>query len=279
MIRIGPLQVSKTTLFHTLKYSIYLLLAIDAWQYFQEDYAASRQILGEEWNYERLVGSFAVTIDVTSWLVLLLCFEVETGWLAPEKVRGWVSWLLHGIRVVCYFFVLSSYYGYIAKYLLLTHSQPFGGEVCALVGQDYTWLKKLDEYPPLTAEVCRKLQDLPLVQIAGTHIVAAPARLEEARFMAWIDVLYATTWLAVIAILELDVYLKERGRLEGWTLKASEVTKAVLYLGLLGGAIFWGIKGEFLDFWDSFLWLAAFALIDLDVFGITGETSERLSPG
>ncbi len=272
MIRIGPLQVSKVALVHTLKYLIYFLLAIDAWQYFQADLAASRQILGEGFSYEKFVESFAITIDVTAWLVLLLCFEVETAWLAPERVRGWIAWVLHGIRVVCYFFVLSSYYGYIAKYLMLTHTVPLPvPDVCDLAGRGYTWLSELDEYPPLTGEVCQRLRDLSPVMVEGTRIVADPVRLEEARFMAWIDVLYATAWLAVIAVLELDVYLKERGRLQGWILRASELVKAVLYLGLLAGAVYWGIKGEFLDFWDSFLWLAAFVLIDLDVFGVGME--------
>ncbi|BCX88378.1 hypothetical protein MIN45_P0747 [Methylomarinovum tepidoasis] len=265
-------HLSKTTIFHTLKYLIYLLLAYDAWQYFQQDYAASRQILGAGFSYQQFVESFAITIDVTSWLVLLLCFEVETVWLPPERLRGWVSWLLHGIRVVCYFFVLSSYYGYIAKYLLFTHTAPLPvADVCELAGRGYTWLQGLDEYPPLDAASCQRLRELPLALIAGTRIVADLATLEETRFMAWVDVLYATTWLLVIAILELDVYLKERGKLKGWVLKISEIIKAVLYLGLLGGAVFWGLKGEFLDFWDSFLWLAAFVLIDLDVFGITAD--------
>ncbi len=272
MVKLGPLQIPKATLFHGLKYLIYLLLAIDAWQYFLEDYAASRQIQGAAFSYEKFVESYAITIDVTSWLVLLLCFEVETAWLAPEKVRGWISWLLHGIRVVCYFFVLSSYYGYIAKYLMLTHTMPLPvDDVCLLVGQGYSWLHELGEYLPLTEASCERLKDLPLVLIAGTRIVADLAALAEARFMAWVDVLYATAWLVVIAILELDVYLKEHGKLKGWILTASEAAKTVLYLGLLAGAIFWGVKGEFLDFWDSFLWLAAFVLIDLDVFGITAE--------
>ncbi len=267
------MALSRTTVFHTLKYLIYLLLAYDAWQYFQSDYAASRQILGGEPSYHKFVESFAITIDVTSWLILLLCFEVETAWLPPERIKGWVAWLLHGIRAVCYFFVLSSYYGYVAKYLLFTHTQPLPvADVCDLAGQGYTWLQGLDDYPPLDTESCRRLRELPLVLIAGTRIVADLATLEETRFMAWVDVLYATTWLLVIAILELDVYLKERGKLKGWILKASEATKTLLYLGLLGGAIFWGLKGEFLDFWDSFLWLAAFVLIDLDVFGITAES-------
>lgn len=35
---------------------------------------------------------------------------------------------------------------------------------------------------------------------------------------------------------------------------------------LLLAAIYWGIKGDFVDFWDAFLWLVAFIFIELNVF-------------
>ena len=31
-------------------------------------------------------------------------------------------------------------------------------------------------------------------------------------------------------------------------------------------AIYWGVKGDFVDFWDAFLWLVAFVFIELNVF-------------
>ncbi len=263
------MKLSRKTVFHLLKYLIFMLLAVDAWQYFLSDYQASRHLFSDRFSYHRFVESFAITIDVTSWLVLLLCFEIETAWLSADRIKGIVSWLLHGIRVICYFFVFSSYYGYIAKFLMLVHVVPFeSASLCDLVGSAYTWLQELDEYLPITSELCHQQGEETLVRLEGTKIVAALPQLQDARFMAWMDVLYATTWLLVIVILELDVYLKERNRLKGWILAASEICKAVLYLILFGGAVFWGIQGEFLDFWDSFLWLAAFILIDLDVFGM-----------
>jgi|GEM_PF-5108360 len=137
-------MAAKSNLYSFIKYLIYLLLAVDAYQYFLSDFETSRHVFSEGISYTGFVESFAITIDVTSWLVLLLCFEVETAWLPAEKIEGWVAWLL--------------------------------------------------------------------------------------------------------------------------------------YLILLGGAVFWGFKGEFLDFWDSFLWLAAFALIDLNVFGLTEGETQPLSP-
>lgn len=267
------LWMNKLTLFNLLKYLIYLLLIYDAYQYLQADFAGARHILVNGVTYHRLMESFAVTIDVTSWLVLLFCFELETAWIPPDRMKGMLLWGLHGVRVICYFFVLSSFYGYIAKYLMLAEAEPFAAaDLCALSGSGYTYLQALDEYLPLTSELCQQLKDVSLVKIQETSILADLEHLQDARLMALVDVIYAATWLLVVALLELDVYLKEHAGLKGWILRASEATKAFLYLVLLGGAIFWGIRGEFLDFWDAFLWLAAFALIDLNVFGLVDET-------
>ncbi len=265
--------LNKAGLFRLLKYTIYLLLMVDAYQYFLSDYAASRHIFETGVSFSEFAKAFAITIDVTAWLVLLLFFELETAVIPVDKMQGPLLWFLHGVRLICYFFVFSSYYGYLSKYWMFVNAVPFSvNDVCALIGSSYTYVAGLDEYLPITPETCQKLNQAPLMRLEGTHILADPERLKEARFMALVDVIYATVWLLVIAILEIDVYLKEHGRLKGWVLLASEITKAVLYLALLGGAVFWGIKGEFLDFWDSFLWLAAFALIDLNVFGLAEES-------
>jgi len=40
----------------------------------------------------------------------------------------------------------------------------------------------------------------------------------------------------------------------------------VLYTTLALAAVYWGIEGEFLDFWDAALWLFAFVFIELNVF-------------
>ena len=35
---------------------------------------------------------------------------------------------------------------------------------------------------------------------------------------------------------------------------------------LAGVAIYWGVVGDFVDFWDAFLWLAGFFIIELNIF-------------
>ena len=42
--------------------------------------------------------------------------------------------------------------------------------------------------------------------------------------------------------------------------------KVVFYTTLVVAAVYWGLKGDFLDFWDAALWLFAFVFIELNVF-------------
>ena len=60
---------------------------------------------------------------------------------------------------------------------------------------------------------------------------------------------------------------------EGFALAASNAAKVVLYSLLLVAAVYWGLKGDFVDFWDAFLWLVAFAFIELNIFEWRREES------
>ena len=75
-------------------------------------------------------------------------------------------------------------------------------------------------------------------------------------------------------MLEVDVWLQERNRFEGAALWISNASKFVLYSALLLAAIYWGIKGDFVDFWDAFLWLVAFIFIELNIFEWREEVKE-----
>jgi hypothetical protein len=87
------------------------------------------------------------------------------------------------------------------------------------------------------------------------------------NILLWLDVVNSAVWLLVVLVLELDVRLQARGRWQDATLMASNALKPALYTLLLLAAIYWGIKGDFVDFWDAFLWLLAFVFIELNLFG------------
>ena len=70
--------------------------------------------------------------------------------------------------------------------------------------------------------------------------------------------------------------LQLRGALTGMLLRLSSVLKFITYAVLLGAAVYWGFAGNFIDFWDAFLWLVAFVFIELNVFQ-WHEESDRLA--
>lgn len=54
----------------------------------------------------------------------------------------------------------------------------------------------------------------------------------------------------------------------------STCAKDALYAVLLAVAIYWGIFGTLLDFWDAFPWIAAFVFIERNVFASERESAE-----
>ncbi len=140
-------------------------------------------------------------------------------------------------------------------------------DTCALQGGSWSWTVTLDEYVEITAANCAQFgHQLPLYTFTDVPAVVDLNGLVEIRRLAWVDVINSAVWLLVVLILEIDVRLQEHGRLQGLALTASNTTKFVLYSALLLAAIYWGVKGDFVDFWDAFLWLVAFVFIELNIF-------------
>ena len=87
------------------------------------------------------------------------------------------------------------------------------------------------------------------------------------------------TWLVIVAILEVDVILQLKGKFTGNAFKFSQLLKLVLYSILFACAVYWGFNGEFIDFWDAFLWLLAFFFIEMNIFEWHKETEQEQHVG
>jgi hypothetical protein len=99
----------------------------------------------------------------------------------------------------------------------------------------------------------------------------------------WVDLLNAVTWLLVCAVLAYDVYSPgDYGGLE-WRLRNG--TKTGLYAVLVAVALWWGYEGlqegaglaGLLDFYDAALWIACFAVIEMNVFDYERPEEPALS--
>lgn len=84
----------------------------------------------------------------------------------------------------------------------------------------------------------------------------------------WLDVLNLGLWIAVVALLELEV----RGPGLVARYRASFSAAAVaLYAGLSCVALAWFWLGYRFDAYDAVLWLIAFAALELDVLGLKAK--------
>ena len=262
-------------IFTLFKYTIYLLLAWNAFLFFQEDFAASAVTFGDHVNWRNFVEAYSAFIDTTAWLVLLLLFELETAVIPDEKLRGWLKWFLMAVRAGCYFFIVYAFYGYAYKFGVITDLSPFNvSDVCALVGGDWNYVVDLDDYPPLDASACAMLQGADLLRINDTYIIGTRAALDSAYGLAVIDIVNAGTWLIIVVLLEAEVWMQLRDLLTPRILKTAKYLKGLFYFLLLLCAVYWGFEGTFLDFWDAFLWLVAFVFIEMNIFRWHEETEE-----
>lgn len=263
-------------IFTVFKWTVYLLLAWNAVQFFQEDLAASAETFGNNITWRNLVEAYSATIDTVAWVVLLLIFEFETAIIPDEKLKGRLSWFLLAVKSACYFFIVYAFYGYISKYFVITGLVPFNiADVCSLVGTDWNYVVDLDDYPPIDAVACATLQGQELLQVSGTEIIGTREALDSAWGLAVIDIINAGTWLVIVALLQLEVLLQLGDRLTDRMLSAGKYLKGILYLILFLAAAYWGFEGSFLDFWDAFLWLVAFIFIELNIFQWHEEVEEE----
>lgn len=100
-------------------------------------------------------------------------------------------------------------------------------------------------------------------------LVVAWACVDYALQREWLDFANAATWLAVVLALELEVRVPPRRR--GFHAARRAVTW-MLYTALGGFVVAWlllggaEVDGAWLDAWDAALWLAAFVVIELNLF-------------
>ncbi len=272
----GWLRANRHHLFRAFKYTIYCLLAWNVFLFFQEDLAASAETFGDTVSWRNVVEAYSATIDTAAWVVLLLLFELETAVIPDAKLKGNLKWALLAIRAVSYFFIVYAFYGYIYKYGVVSNLLPFTyDDLCSLAGGAYTYIDTLDEYLPLDAAACLALQGQALVQIEGTQIIGTAEAATAALRLAMVDIVNAGDWLIIVVLLEVEVFLQIREMLTDRMIATGKWVKGFFYLILFGAAAYWGVLGDFLDFWDAFLWLVAFIFIELNIFQWHEEVEEQ----
>jgi hypothetical protein len=273
------LTISRDTLFQFFKYVVYAFLAMNIYWFFAEEFLAAKLLYPNGVGLLDIIGGYNATIDTAAWVVLLLMFELETYVLEDDHFTKPVTWSLHGLRAICYTFIVYAFYGYITSLASVQAIAPMTGvtDLCSLVGQEWSYSIDFEEYTAITAANCSTFSTATaFLQFDDARAVVDAAGHEAIIGLAWIDVINAAVWLLVVVVLEVDVRLQERNLYEGWALRSSSILKVILYSALLYAAIYWGVKGDFVDFWDAFLWLVAFVFIELNIFEWREEANEEL---
>jgi hypothetical protein len=275
------LRANSSRLFQLFKYVVYALLSFNVFVFWSEEVLAAAVQFPGGVSIANLIDAYAATIDTAAWVVLLLMFELETYVLDDDQFSPAVTRTLQGIRALCYTFIIYAFYGYVVNLTFLYQATALSGvgDICSLVSGGWSYAIDLDEYAQLTASNCGGFSDATTyLRFAGMPAVVDASGLQAIQYLAWVDVINAAVWLLVVVVLEIDVWLQERNRYEGHLLRISNAAKFILYSLLLLAAIYWGVKGDFVDFWDAFLWLVAFVFIELNVFEWRQEVNESAIP-
>ncbi|MDA0705437.1 MAG: hypothetical protein O2907_08455 [Proteobacteria bacterium] len=261
------MTLTRRQIFQAFKYAIYTLLTLNIFLFFFEESAAAQLQFDGGVGLSRIIEAYASTIDTLAWVVLLLMFELETSLLEDHHFTKRVVLTLQTMRIATYVFIVYSFYGYIANLTFFDGVAPLAdvSDLCTLADH-WTYASGLDEFVAITSENCAAFSSATaFYQLPGMSTVVDSTDLASNKMLAWVDVINSAVWLLIVLVLEIDVRLQEHDRYLGTALKASNASKVVMYLVLLLAAIYWGLKGDFVDFWDAFLWLVAFFFIELNV--------------
>ena len=262
------MTISRYTLYQVFKYALYAFLMVNVGWFFLEEHAANELLYPDGVRPGDIYDAYVATIDTAAWVVLLLMFELETYILEDRHFTKTVKVTLHALRVICYALIVRAFFGYVGNLLSVSDVSVLAGisDLCTLVRDGWSYSHGFEEYTLLTLQNCASFPVADsYLEFADARAVVDAAGHRAIVWLAWTDVINAGVWLLVVLVLEIDVRLQEKNRYEGFALRLSTVTKFILYAILFVAAVYWGISGEFVDFWDAFLWLLAFFFIEMNV--------------
>ena len=260
--------VVRERLFMAVKYAVYSLLAWNGYMFYVDEAAASTVTFSGGLDISEIITVYSGSLDTTFWILLVILLELETYVIEDHVLkRPAVKWTMIGLRTICYTMIIYALYGYVVKMMFQSDMIPLViANACDLVNQNLSILIAIEDYIPLTMENCGALAGEELYQLNGHNIIAPLGDLNYARNVSWIDVVNASTWLGIVAILEMDVWYQLKGGLTGKLLRVSNILKVIFYSILFVCAVAWGYTGVLLDFGDAAVWLFAFFFIELNLF-------------
>ena len=251
-----------------LKIVVYSLLLINFAQYIRNDWVIAGHTLHSGSTFLDWTRAYAVTIDESAWIILLVLFEMET-YIINNPLSRAKAMLMLVVRLCCYGFLAHTLYAYIFYAYELSQAQVIEGvtNLCQMVGQDVSYAYNL-VYSEISADNCADLSSANqflYIDPPTFFIVQDLAGLRIEKQLIWVDIVEAITWLLILATIEVTVYLQDRGIVKGLLLKSVNNAKFLLYSILWGAIFYWIYRGHYMFAWDEFVWIVGFVAIEMNV--------------
>lgn len=260
-----------------VKWTVYTLLVVNFGLYVVEDVSRSLHTLTAGSSLREWANTFATTIDITAWLLLIAMLELETGLLDDRAWRNWVPRLVRGTRLVCFIFIAHTVFAYSWTVNEYAATKPVPGvtSLCGLDGAGVSFVYNL-QYTEVDGDSCRSLSGASEFFFVGNNpVVTTAAGLEIERGLAWADLIEVLTWLVIIAAMEIVVRLQGRGIVAGTSIRAATTIKYLGYLVILALAAYWASLSHWLYTWDTFVWIAGFGAIEINISEWRNELTAR----
>jgi len=266
-------------LYQTFKYLVYAALAVNTGHFFFENFAGSAATYEDGVALSDIIVAYTDSIDTAAWFVLLLLLELETFVLPDDRIKAGVEWTINILTLICGAIILYALYGYWATLWIPLGFEPYSGaDPCTLIGGDLSFALALDDYVPLDAQNCAALVSGAYIN-PNANLMATSENLGLISRLAWTDVLNASVWVLIVAVLEAEVYLQSSRLFGTKFFFAYKSAKILLYGILFVCAFYWWMLGEPWDAWDAVLWLVAFFFIEMNMLTWQEENAERRAAG
>ena len=251
-----------------LKVVVYSLLLINFAQYIRNDWVIAGHTLHSGSTFLDWTRAYAVTLDESAWIILLILFELET-YLINNPLTRVKATLMLIVRLCCYGFLAHTLYAYIFYAYELSQAQIIESvsNLCELVSRDVSYAYNL-VYTEVTADNCANLSSASqflYIDPPTFFIVQDPDGLRIEKQLIWVDIIEAITWLLILATIEVTVYLQDRGIVRGLLLKTANNAKFLLYSILWCAIFYWIYRGHYMFAWDEFVWIVGFIAIEINV--------------
>jgi len=261
-----------------VKWIVYALLIVNWGFYIAEDWDRAVHTLNSNSTIFEWAREFATSIDESAWFILLFMLELETYVLDDDVLESWIGKAIHAVRLICFLMILHTVYAFavtVDQYEPTVQVEN-ATTLCDLADDDLAYVYNLD-YTAITAHSCADLSDASQFYQVGTDpVVATRDGLQLERQLAWGDLVEVIMWLIVIAAIEIVVRLQERNITKGRTKSVVNKLKLGAYFVLAALAAWWGSLSHWLYTWDTFVWIAGFAAIEMNLSKWRDEIEEEL---